>query len=147
MELRKATYTDAEALARIHRAARRKAMPWLPVLHSPEGDRKFFGNTVLSTEDVRLFEDGGQVIGFIATKDDWVNHLYVDQAHWRRGVGSRLLEIAKADAPRLQLWTFQGNDGARQFYAAHEFTEVEFTDGRNNEEKTPDVRLVWTRDG
>ena len=34
--LRPATPDDADAIAVVHRAARREAMPWLPVLHSDE---------------------------------------------------------------------------------------------------------------
>jgi hypothetical protein len=43
----------------------------------------------------------------------------------------------------FQLWTFQANTGARRFYARHSCREVEWTNGEHNEEKTPDVRLVW----
>ena len=60
-----------------------------------------------------------------------------------QGIGSRLLERAKAERPDgLDLWTFQANTGARRFYERHGFVEVARTDG-DNEEGEPDIRLRW----
>jgi hypothetical protein len=35
------------------------------------------------------------------------------------------------------------NVKARRFYERRGFAVVEMTDGRGNEEKEPDIRLVW----
>jgi hypothetical protein len=43
----------------------------------------------------------------------------------------------------LELWVFQRNDAAREFYARHGFIELRRTDGSGNEEREPDVRLAW----
>ena len=43
----------------------------------------------------------------------------------------------------LALWTFQSNTRAQEFYRRHGFTEVRRTDGSANEERVPDVRMVW----
>jgi hypothetical protein len=43
----------------------------------------------------------------------------------------------------LQLWTFQINRRAQQFYERHGFAAVEWTDGSANEEREPDVRYMW----
>ena len=141
--LRNAESTDAIRIAQIHRLARSTAMPWLPVVHSPEEDLVFFSETVLPNETVRLIEIETDIAGFIAFRGDWLNHLYVHPDFWGRGFGSQLLNDAKAASKRLQLWTFQGNNAARSFYELHHFSEVERTDGANNEELTPDVRMVW----
>ncbi|MDJ0919596.1 MAG: GNAT family N-acetyltransferase [Henriciella sp.] len=121
-------------------------MPWLPVVHTPEEDQAFFRGTVLSNQSVFVAETAGQVIGFVAYESDWLNHLYVVPAFFRRGIGSALLSKAQTDANLLQLWVFQQNYDARAFYFRHGFTEVEFTDGASNEEKTPDVRMIWQAD-
>jgi GNAT superfamily N-acetyltransferase len=76
-----------------------------------------------------------------------VDHLYVAPEHWRRGYGPLLLNAAKQSADALQLWTFQRNRDARAFYATAGFREVELTAGERNEERTPDVRLVWRSAG
>ncbi|WBU54613.1 GNAT family N-acetyltransferase [Paracoccus sp. SCSIO 75233] len=145
MRVRKAALADAGEIARIHRAARRAAMPWLPVLHSAAEDLRFFQTRVLAEQAVWVAADEDRIIGFAAVSGEWLNHLYVDPGDWRRGVGSRLLARAKDGVARLQLWVFQDNQMARHFYAAHGFAEVELTDGAGNEEKTPDVRMLWTQ--
>jgi GNAT superfamily N-acetyltransferase len=142
-EISEATLGDLDAIARIHRAARQAAMPWLPNVHTPKEDRWFFENIVLKEETVFLARGGGRVLGFVAYKEDWVNHLYVSPEHWRLGVGVRLLEAVQKASKRLQLWTFQRNTTARRFYAARGFGECELTDGRGNEENEPDVRMAW----
>jgi GNAT superfamily N-acetyltransferase len=141
--LRPAMQSDAAAMARIHRAARAAALPLLPVLHTPEEALDYFSDGVLREMRVTIAADGAEMCGFIACADDFVHHLYVDPAHWRAGVGLKLIAFAKASARCLQLWTFQDNAIARAFYARHRFVETEFTDGSRNEERTPDVRLVW----
>jgi ribosomal protein S18 acetylase RimI-like enzyme len=75
---------------------------------------------------------------------DWVGQLYLDPGSIGRGLGTRLLELAKARRPGgLQLWTFASNVRAQRFYERHGFTVVERTDGSGNEERAPDVRYAW----
>jgi GNAT superfamily N-acetyltransferase len=45
----------------------------------------------------------------------------------------------------LELWCFQANSRACRFYEARGFRAIRFTDGADNEEKTPDVRYRWER--
>lgn len=120
-------------------------MPWLPVVHTSEDDILFFEKTVLLQQNVQLACKGAESVGFIAYDGIWLNHLYVAPEHWRCGVGIGLLEVAKSSSDRLQLWAFQQNHKARAFYAACGFKEIEITDGRRNEEKAPDVRMVWVK--
>ena len=73
-----------------------------------------------------------------------LDQLYIRPGWWGRGIGSRLIEHAKAQSPDgLTLWTFQVNERARGFYAHHGFIELLRTDGSGNEERQPDVRLGW----
>jgi ribosomal protein S18 acetylase RimI-like enzyme len=44
---------------------------------------------------------------------------------------------------RLALWAFQANTSARRFYERHGFVEARRTDGRDNEERTPDVLYAY----
>jgi hypothetical protein len=45
---------------------------------------------------------------------------------------------------RLELWAFQRNTNARDFYESQGFHAVQCTDGRN-EENEPDVKYEWER--
>jgi putative acetyltransferase len=40
---------------------------------------------------------------------------------------------------------FQANARARRFYVARGFRAIRFTDGSDNEQRTPDVRYRWQR--
>ena len=145
MLFREAIVSDAPAIARLHRVSREAAMPWLPVIHSPDEELAFFRDQVLPNETVIVADNMGQVPGFAAYTPGWLNHLYLAPDAWRSGIGSQLLRRVQAASSSLQLWTFQRNNTARAFYARFRFEEVEFTDGRRNEEKMPDVRMVWCR--
>ncbi len=138
-----ATEPDLTAIARIHRSARQAAMPWLPDIHTPEEDLWFFENIVFKQDVLLVARDGEEIQGFLAYKQNWLNHLYVSPKHWRKGIGERLLKAAQVASTSLQLWTFQRNTSARAFYLAHGFEECELTDGQENEEREPDVRMAW----
>ena len=85
-----------------------------------------------------------EVVGFMRLDGFELDQLYIRPGWWGRGIGSRLIEHAKAQSPDgLTLWTFQVNERARGFYAHHGFIELLRTDGSGNEERQPDVRLGW----
>jgi putative acetyltransferase len=144
MLVRQARLAEADMLALILRTSMRTAMPFLPDLHTPEEDRRFLREVVLATCEVWVAELDGLIAGFVAVGDELVEHLYVLPEHQRSGVGTALLDHAKERRPGgFTLWTFQGNDGARRFYERHGLRAICFTDGEQNEEKTPDVQYEW----
>ncbi len=118
-------------------------MPWLAVVHTPAEDVDFFTNRVLAEQTVLVAEHAGERAGFAACRGSWLNHLYVAPRHWSFGIGSALIARVQASHDRLELWAFQRNEGARRFYRRHGFHDTEYTDGDNNEEREPDVRMVW----
>jgi GNAT superfamily N-acetyltransferase len=133
---------DAEALAAIFTSARRTAMPWLPELHTQDEDRRFIGERVMAECELLVVRRDERPAGFLALKDDMVEHLYVAPDDQRQGIGSALIEAAEARRPDgLRAWVFQRNAGAIAFYERHGFTEVMRTDGSDNEEREPDVLL------
>tara|TARA_R110002020_G_scaffold399971_1_gene609841 strand:- start:73377 stop:73841 length:465 start_codon:yes stop_codon:yes gene_type:complete len=141
--MRRATVDDAAALAEIHMEARAAAMSWLAVVHTPDEVFQYFRHVVIPGSDVWLAASPAGIAGFSARLGNELDHLYVAVPFWRQGVGAALLKMAMLTVPRLQLWTFQRNSGARQFYEGHGFTAVAFTDGTENEEREPDVRYRW----
>ncbi|HEV2171231.1 MAG TPA: GNAT family N-acetyltransferase [Candidatus Binatus sp.] len=143
-EIRPAGSDDAEAIADVHLDSRREAMPWLPVLHSRDDAIAYFAGRVLVQEEVLVAEVNELVVGFIALKDEHVDHLYIAPSYQGRGIGGRLLAMAKGLRPSgLRLWTFQRNARARRFYEARGFVASKFTDGSDNEEREPDVLYEW----
>src|SRR5207249_2542584 len=63
--IREGEAADAPAIAVIHRAARREALAYLPVLHAPEAVLAFFRDRVLTQHEVWVGTlVGGPVAGF-----------------------------------------------------------------------------------
>lgn len=142
--IRSARSDDAEAIADVHLDSRREAMPWLPVLHSREEGVAYFARHVLVHEEVLVAEVNERVVGFMALEGDHVDHLYIAPSFQGRGIGDKLLAMAKELRPGgLTLWTFQRNARARRFYEARGFVASEFNDGSRNVEREPDVLYVW----
>ena len=101
-------------------------------------------------DDVWLAEEDGRALGFLALRrsrtDGWetLEKLYVDPTDQGRGVGTALLDQAKALRPDgLHLWVFQKNEGARRFYERHGFRLVKLTDWSGNMEREPDALYTW----
>ncbi|CAN5472911.1 GNAT family N-acetyltransferase [soil metagenome] len=133
-----------DAAATVLRAAFDERFPWLAGLHTPEEDRAFFRNHVFPAGEVWGI-DVGELAAIIAFRDGWIDQLYVLPRRQRAGLGTALLQIAKAANPALSLWTFQRNTGARRFYEKHGFVMIGENDGSGNEESEPDVLYRWER--
>ncbi|HSE08905.1 MAG TPA: GNAT family N-acetyltransferase [Nocardioidaceae bacterium] len=140
---------DLEALASMFSIARRAAVPSMPPpVHTVEEDHAWLADQLAGDREAWVAVRGGSIVGLLLLEDDWLHSLYVDPVHQNEGIGSVLVDLAKALRPEgLQLWVFQSNTGARRLYARHGFVEVEETDGRGNEERAPDVRMEWMPPG
>lgn len=116
----------------------------MPKLHSAAEDLAFVQGLIGSHVSRVVVDDRDRPLGFLARRGEDIDALYLAAEVRGRGLGSHLLEDAKV-MPRLTLWTFQANTGARAFYARHGFTEIARSDGGGNAEALPDLRLIWTR--
>ena len=146
--LRRATPADAAAVAEVYIESRRRAAPAIPsAVHGDDEIHAWIAGVVLAHRDVRVAEAAGRIVAMMALDGDWLDHLYVLPAFQGRGIGARLVELAKRLSPRrLRLRTFQANRPARDFYEARGFVAVALGDGSGNEERAPDVLYEWTGD-
>lgn len=144
--LRRARRADASAIAETFLAARRSILHIVPMVHPDDSVEPWIREVVFPENEVWVAEEAGAIAAMMVISPGWLEHLYVHPKSHDMGIGSALVDLAKANplaARGLQLWTFQGNTGARRFYERHGFKAVEFTAGEGNEEKTPDVRYAW----
>ena len=114
--IRQARPDDVDAIAAVHRTSMREAMPWLPDLHTPEEDRAWVAHSVLPRQEVWVAEMAGQVVG-VASMDseNILTQLYILPEYQGVGIGSALLETAKAARPEgFTLYAFQRNARARR---------------------------------
>ena len=133
---------DAAEAVRIFRESRADAMPWLPALHTPEEDLAWFQRALAGESYV--FEEEGRIVGFAVLREGELDALYVAPEAQRRDVGSALFRRAQQARPEgFAWWVFRDNARARRFYEALGGRLLYGTDGRANEERTPDARYEW----
>jgi ribosomal protein S18 acetylase RimI-like enzyme len=141
--LRRTGSDDIEAIAAIHRQARAEAMPWLPVLHTADEERAFFGHLLDAGHELWVAEVDGRVAGYAVMHEGFLDHLYVSPEHQRRGIGDALFTRAKESMPDGFRWyVFQANQRARRFYEARGGVVVELRDV-GGEEQLPDALYEW----
>jgi GNAT superfamily N-acetyltransferase len=118
--------------------------PWMPRIHSHEDVARFYKKDVLEQRKVFVVASSSQIIGVMALDTEHtVTALYVAKNFRSQGVGRLLLDRAKTESrDGVKLWTFQANEPARRFYLREGFSEVNRTDG-DNEEGLPDILLEW----
>jgi GNAT superfamily N-acetyltransferase len=142
---RRAIPADAEQVASLWLRSRRASVPLIPPpVHTDDEVISWFATVVLQQQrETWVVEVRGAIAAVLVLMPGWIDQLYVDPDHTGCGLGTRLLELAKARNPEgLDLWTFESNVGARRFYERHGFVAVAASDG-DNEEGEPDVRYQW----
>jgi GNAT superfamily N-acetyltransferase len=143
---RRATDADARAAADLWLRARRAAGDAIPPpVHGDDDVRGWFATHVVRRTELWLAEEpAGALVGILVLDGSWVDQLYVEPTMTGRGIGAGLLALAKRERPSgLRLWTFASNARAQRFYERHGFVEMSRTDGRDNEERAPDILYAW----
>jgi GNAT superfamily N-acetyltransferase len=147
LTLRRARLEDVAALARLYRTTVRESLPFLSRAKTADEDLSFFRDRLFDTTEIWIAEApiSRALLGYIAFRHGFIEHLFVRPDRQGRGLGLLLLQKAQEEAEELSLWTFQQNLAARRFYERNGFVVVMETDGADNEEKTPDVLYRWRR--
>jgi GNAT superfamily N-acetyltransferase/chorismate mutase len=146
LEVRPATAEDLPAVAEVYLHARHAAYPAMPRgVHPDDEVRAWVRGWDLDRMETWLAtRPDGEPLGYTVLEADWLHSLYVAPGAQGGGVGSTLLDLAKARRPGgFCLWVFESNTPARAFYARHGLVELERTDGAGNEEREPDLRMAW----
>jgi len=148
---RAATPGDAEQVADVYLRSRKELVAFAPLAHSDEDVRRWIPQRLIPAGRTTVAVVDGAIVGFMsvsaAPECSWITHLYLHPAWIGRGIGTRLLELARRELPPpIRLFTFQANERARIFYERRGFKAVSFSDGSGNEEKCPDVLYEWRAD-
>ena len=143
--IRRATHADAVELADLFWTVREESVPGIPmIVHPRERVLPFVQDVLLREFEVWVAQVDEVLVGFLALMPpDQLGHLYLSAEYTGRGLGSRLVALAKERFPEgMELYAFQGNTDALRFYERHGFVAVAWSDG-DNEEGAPDVRMEW----
>jgi GNAT superfamily N-acetyltransferase len=152
ISIRPATAVDALIVADIYLTARRRFLPYAPMVHSDADVRQWISTVLIPAGGVSVAVVADAVVGMLALSDDgavrWIDHLYLHPDAVHQGIGTALLHHALTLlAPPVHLYTFQANTGARRFYERYGFRPIAYGDGADNEEGCPDVRYAWEGSG
>ena len=90
-----------------------------------EAFRTYFANVVVKESTVLVALEDGIIARFIGFAGNTIEHLYVHPLHYRRGIGSRLLDHVKTTVGGpLKVSCFIRNVNAVAFYRHHGFVIV-----------------------
>ena len=140
MHIRPANVDDAPVLAQVHvdsaRAAYGELVPEsaLRGYTYPRREEGFRRALAAGTEETYVAELGGEIVAILtigAARDADLDHertgeiwgIYVAPAHWRKGIGKRLVAqaeemLSSRKCERAVLWVLEANQQARRFYEA-----------------------------
>ena len=144
VEIRRATTADGPGAGEVWLGAWYATFDF-PPSHPDDDVRRWIRDELIATTEAYVaIDSAGEIVALMALSDHMVEQLYVIP-HWiGRGLGSRLLDLAKSRRPSgLDLYCFQVNSRARRFYEARGFETVALGDGTNNSEHQPDIRYAW----
>jgi ribosomal protein S18 acetylase RimI-like enzyme len=107
-----------------------------------DAQRAYLFEQVLPEHRVQVATEGERLVGFVASNAESVAQLHVRVGCHSRGIGSELLNAAKAaSAGSLWLYTFARNARARRFYEQHGFVPIAF--GFEPVWQMDDVKYLW----
>ncbi len=113
-----------------------------PEIHSFENHVYFLNQLLPENFQVKITIEDEEVAGMIAYNGTEINQLYIHGDYQGKGLGRRLLDIAKEQSSgRLTLYTFEVNKKAQQFYEKNGFRII--GRGHENEENLPDMLYEW----
>lgn len=142
VRLRPASPEEADRLARLQTRARQTAA--MPVVVDDLATLSARLRERMADDETWVAQAAGGVVGYARFTGEWLDDLYVDPAWSRAGIGTLLLDLVKSRTPDgFGLWVFEENADARAFYRQQGLLELETTDGSANDERCPDVRMVW----
>lgn len=135
---------EAEVVAVWHRAGL-AAYTYLPTWQALtlETARLVFRDVILPPNAIWVGTLDERIVAYLAINGSYLDRLYVDPREWRKGWGTRFINLAKQLSPGgLELHTHQENHAARALYEKHGFRAVNFGTSPPPE-SAPDVEFHW----
>jgi GNAT superfamily N-acetyltransferase len=143
--IRRADARDAATVAELWLQSFRAALPSVRLAHTDDQVRHWIRDVAIEQHETWLICVGDDIAGMMTLNDGDIDQLYLSPSRRGQGLGDLLIAHAKTRFPDgLRLWTFQVNHAAVAFYRRHGFRETTRTDGSDNEEREPDIRMEWT---
>jgi len=141
--IRRAKPADAGAVADVFLASFHATYTF-SLAHDDDEVMGWIASHLVPDLETWVAELDDRIVAFLALGDAGIDQLYVHPDAQGRGIGNRLVQLAKQRRPGgLELYTFQVNTRARRFYERHGFIVAAMGDGSGNEEGGPDLLYRW----
>ena len=144
MQIRRYEPRDLTATVDLWRRTWHTTFPTLSHPWSDEAWTERFQDDLLTETTVWVAETDVQIVGFMAldVPNGHLRQMWVDPNCHGQGIGSALLDLAKAQCPNgLTLHTLQQNQHARAFYERRGFVAGET--GVNEVNGQPNILYAW----
>jgi ribosomal protein S18 acetylase RimI-like enzyme len=145
MTIRPFTAADTDAVVDVWHRSGLAAYTYLPMFQAltREMARTVFAKDIAAHCDMWVAVEDDTIVAYLAMRASYIDRLYVDPPHQRKGWGTALVDYAKSLSPSgLELHTHQENLAARALYERLGFVAVRF--GLSPPpENVPDVEYHW----
>lgn len=113
--IRAYTQSDRDAVVKVWYEASFIAHSFLPA-EFWDSERDDLKNKYLPTAETWVFEEEGEVVGFISLLGNAIGGLFVMPSSQGKGIGRQLIEYARTMKTNLSLQVFKENIKSRHFY-------------------------------
>ena len=103
-------------------------------------ENKAFVRAALPKATLILAEEEDQIIGFLGLMDNYIAGIFIKKAFQGKGIGQKLLQVAKEEQDLLSLAVYRKNQAAYAFYQKQGFVQQKRTIGETGNEE---CHLVW----
>lgn len=127
--LRRFESRDERSIAEVWHRSGQAEYTYIPTWQSftLEQARKAVRDVIVPNTDIWVGLLDDRIVAYLAMDGSKIDRLYVDPSEWRRGWGTRFVELAKNLSPGgLELVTHQENHPARSLYEKHGFQAIAF---------------------
>ncbi|HEH9439343.1 TPA: N-acetyltransferase [Aeromonas sobria] len=122
--IRPLSTTDLDAAVELWYQASLQAHDFIPATFWRE-QRAAMRDIYLPASESWVYEEDGQLLGFISWYQGTVAALFISPDQQSHGLGRQLLEHLKTQYERLTLTVYAENEQARRFYCRNGFKEGE----------------------
>lgn len=121
MIIRKFEFPDTEEIIEIWYNVSVVAHSFIPkeMWDSHKGELR---NKYLPIAETWVVEESGNLIGFISLLGNYIGALFVTPTKQGKGVGTKLIELAKREKEQLSVGVYNKNIDAKRFYIKSGFT-------------------------
>ncbi len=96
---------------------------------------------ILPKSEVWVYEESGEIVGFVGVDDEYIAGVFVTDEFRSRGIGKKLIDYIKDCKNSLRLCVYKNNVKAYQFYLRENFVALNEQIDENTGEL--ECEMIW----